>query len=252
MNQLYTLTQPVVFAHRGASGYAPENTLAAFHLAHQLGAEAIELDVKLTQDGHVVVLHDQTVDRTCENASGDLRNLSLEEVKKLDAGSHFSAEFASEKIPTLAEVFEAVGSKLFINIELTNYQTYGDGLTDSVVDLINQFSLDERVMFSSFHPSNILQARKLKPGIPAALLALPGIAGTLQRSIAGKWISPSLIHPFMSDTTDVLMRREKTRARRVHVWTVNEPDDIARMFSLGVDGIFTDYPDRAIEIREKM
>ncbi len=252
MNQLYTLRQPVVFAHRGASGYAPENTLAAFKLAYQLGAEAIELDVKLTQDGQIVVLHDQTVDRTCENASGDLRNLSLESVKELDAGSHFSAEFASEKVPTLAEVFEAVGSKLFINIELTNYQTYGDGLTDKVVDLINHFSMDERVMFSSFHPSNILRARKLKPGIPAALLALPGKAGTLQRSIAGKWISPQLIHPYLSDTNKDLIRREKRRARRVHVWTVNEADDISRMFNLGVDGIITDYPDRAIEIREKM
>ena len=251
MNQLFSLTQPVVFAHRGASGYAPENTLAAFNRAHTLGAEAIELDVKLTRDGKVVVLHDQTVDRTT-SGHGDLREFSLLQVQELDAGSHFSTQFAGEKVPTLEQVFELFGRKLFINIELTNYQTYGDGLTDKVVELIDKFNLDDWVMFSSFHPSNILRARKLKPGIPAALLALPGPAGRMQRSIAGKWISPGLIHPFLKDVNSGLMRREKKRGRRVHAWTVNDPDDITHMFQLGVDGIFTDFPDRAIQIRESM
>ncbi len=251
MNQLLNLKQPVIFAHRGASGYAPENTLTAFDHALSLGAEAIELDVKLTGDGHVIVLHDQLVDRTT-NGIGDLRNFTLAQVQELDAGSYFSAQFSGEKIPSLAQVFDAFGGKLFINIELTNYKTYGDGLTDKVVELIDQYKLDQWVMFSSFHPSNILRARKLKPGIPSALLALPGANGRMQRSIAGKWISPKLIHPYLGDVDGALIQREKKRGRRVHVWTVNEPEDIARMIQLGVNGIFTDFPDRAIQIRESM
>ena len=251
MNQLFSITQPVIFAHRGASGYAPENTLAAFNRALTLGAEAIELDVKLTCDGEVVVLHDQTVDRTT-SGHGDLREFSLAQLQELDAGIHFSAQFTGEKVPTLEQVFKLLGRKLFINIELTNYQTYGDGLTDKVVELIDKFNLDDWVMFSSFHPSNILRVRKLKPGIPAALLALPGPAGRMQRSIAGKWISPGLIHPFLNDVNPGLMQREKKRGRSVHAWTVNDPDDINRMLQLGVNGIFTDFPDRAIQIRESM
>jgi glycerophosphoryl diester phosphodiesterase len=251
MNQLFSLKQPVVFAHRGASGYAPENTLAAFSHALKLGAEAIELDVKLTRDGQVVVLHDQTVDRTT-SGHGDLREFTLAQVQELDAGSHFSAQFAGEKVPSLEQVFEQFGKKLFINIELTNYQTYGDGLTDKVIELIDRFGLDEWVMFSSFNPSNILRARKLKPGIPAAMLALPGSPGRMQRSFAGKWISPGLIHPSLEDVNPGFMRREQKRGRRVHAWTVNDPDDITRMFLLGVNGIFTDFPDRAIQIRESM
>ncbi len=251
MNQLFSLEQPVVFAHRGASGYAPENTMAAFSHALQLGAEAIELDVKLTRDGHVVVLHDQTVDRTT-SGQGDLREFTLAQVQELDAGSHFAAQYIDEKVPSLEQVFEVFGRKLFINIELTNYRTYGDGLTDTVVELIDRFKLDEWVMFSSFHPSNILRARKLKPAIPAALLALPGSAGRVQRSFAGKWISPGLIHPFLEDITPGFMRREQKRQRRVHAWTVNSLDDIARMFRMGVNGIFTDFPDIAIQIRESM
>jgi glycerophosphoryl diester phosphodiesterase len=251
MNQLFALKQPAVFGHRGASGYAPENTLAAFAHALELGAEAIELDVKLTGDGQVVVLHDQTVDRTT-SGHGDLREFTLTQVQELDAGSHFSVQFSGEKVPSLAQVFEAFGAKLYINIELTNYLTYGDGLTDKVIGLIDKFGLDEWVMFSSFHPSNILRARKLKPHIPAAILALPGPNGRIQRSIAGKWISPGFIHPFLEDVNPGFLRREQKRGRRVHAWTVNDPDDIARMFQLGVNGVITDFPDKAIQIRESM
>src|SRR5690348_16428729 len=109
---LESLPHPIVFAHRGASAYAPENTLAAFELALEQGAAAIEFDVKLSADGHIVVIHDRTVERTSDG-SGRVNRLPLAALQKLDAGSWFSAEFRGAKIPTLDEVFETVGKKLF-------------------------------------------------------------------------------------------------------------------------------------------
>ena len=119
--------QPLIIAHRGASAYAPENTLAAFELAIQQGAPAIELDAKLSCDGHVVVIHDQTVDRTTPH-SGRVGELSLAELRRMDAGSHFDTCFQQERIPTLAEVFESIGPGTLINVELTNYSSPGDDL----------------------------------------------------------------------------------------------------------------------------
>jgi glycerophosphoryl diester phosphodiesterase len=248
MNFLRLFTKPIIFAHRGASGYAPENTIAAFEMAVSLGAEAIELDTKLSSDGVVMVMHDQTVDRTT-GQSGNLRTFTAQQLRQMDAGSHFDAKFAGEKVPTLAEVFEAVGQKIFINIELTNYQTSGDGLVDKVIELIDQYSMNERVIFSSFLPSNLLRARKLKPNIPAAILCLPGKEGLISRSFAGKWISPELIHPFFSDVNAGMMKREKNRHRKVNVWTVNEPEEMKRLLNLGVQGIITDFPDIAVQLR---
>src|SRR5512139_1857475 len=122
---LESLSQPIIFAHRGASAHAPENTLAAFELALAQQADAIELDVKLSADGRVIVIHDSTVDRTTDG-HGKVKDMSLADLKALDAGSFFSSEFAGEKIPTLDEVFEAVGRRTFINIELKNHRTRGD------------------------------------------------------------------------------------------------------------------------------
>ena len=132
-----TTIEPLLIAHRGASAHAPENTLAAFELAIHLGAPAVELDVKLTGDHQVVVLHDQTLDRTTDG-KGPLAAHTLEAVKQLDAGSYFSPEFRGEHVPTLAEVFEAIGKAALINVELTNYETPGDDLVDRVVQVAPQ------------------------------------------------------------------------------------------------------------------
>jgi glycerophosphoryl diester phosphodiesterase len=128
-NLLFDLPRPVIFAHRGASGYAPENTLTAFNLAVQQGSDAIELDVKLTADGQIVVFHDQTLERTT-SATGKIGEKTLSELKELDAGSHFDISYLNERIPTLEEVFEAVGQRTSINVELTNYASPYDRLPE--------------------------------------------------------------------------------------------------------------------------
>lgn len=142
--------KPVVIAHRGDLAHAPENTLAAFEFAARQGADAVEFDVKLTADDQVIVLHDQKVDRTT-NGSGDIARMALADLRDLDAGSHFSEKFRDERIPTLGEVFESIGKLLDLNIELTNYATPFDALVPKVVEMVREYGLEDRVIFSSFY-----------------------------------------------------------------------------------------------------
>src|SRR5919108_5142241 len=135
---LTSLPQPIIFAHRGASAYAPENTMAAFELALTQGTDAIELDVKLSADEQAVVIHDATVDRTT-GGRGRVKDLSLAELRSLDAGRFFSEKYIGEKIPTLEEVFERVGERTFINVELTNYNSRRDRLVETVSTLVKKF-----------------------------------------------------------------------------------------------------------------
>src|SRR6266508_2901707 len=178
---LASLPQPIIFAHRGASAHAPENTLAAFELALAQNADAIELDVKLSADGQAVVIHDPTVDRTT-GSHGRVKKLSLAQLRSLDAGSFFSEKYRGEKIPTLEEVFETVGKRTFINVELTNYTTPRDQLVETACMLVKKFSLQKHVMFSSFFAANLSKTHAYLPGVPRGLLAFHGLLGAWARS----------------------------------------------------------------------
>ncbi len=237
---LSQLPSPFYFAHRGASAHAPENTLAAFELALKQGAPAIEFDVKLTSDRYVIIHHDQTLDRTTDG-SGPVTKQPLSALRELDAGSSFSPDFRGEKIPTLDEVFETVGKKLFINVELTNYATPFDGLVDEVAKQVRKHALEEWVMFSSFFPTNLARARQLLPSVPRGQLVLPGGSGWWQR-LAGNFMSLQAEHLWKEDVTAETVTRAHQKGRRVHVWTVNAPAEMKTLRSLGVDAIFTDDP----------
>ena len=237
-------TAPLVIAHRGACRYAPENTLASFRLAADQGADAIELDAKLSVDGVVMVIHDPTVDRTT-GASGAVAALSRARLKQLDAGSFKAPQFAGEPIPTLEEVFAAVGQRLLINVELTNYANPGDALVQKTVDLVRAFHLEEKIIFSSFHPLNLWRARRLLPQVPVALLAMPGGAGWLARSALLRGLSPHAVNPYFSDAGRDYIQRQHRHGRKVNVWTVNEPGDLERLAHDGADGLITDDPPAA-------
>jgi len=237
---LTNFPSPIIFAHRGASAYAPENTLASFELAVKQGAPAIEFDVKLSSDRQVVIIHDQTLERTT-NSAGTVTRQPLAALRELDAGSWFSDAFQGEKIPTLDEVFEAVGKKVLINVELTNYATPFDGLVHEVAALVKKHGLQERIIFSSFFPTNLALARRLLPTVPRGQLILESSSGWWQRASAS-WMSLQAQHPYLSDVTARMVRDLHARGRRVHVWTVNDPTDMRRLRALGVDGIFTDDP----------
>jgi len=245
---LQTLPQPVIFAHRGASAHAPENTIAAFELALEQDADGIELDVKLSADGEVVVIHDPTVERTT-GAHGRVRDLTLADLRSLEAGSFYSAEFQGQKIPTLGEVFEAVGRRTFINVELTNYNTPRDHLVESVCMLVKKFGMQKRVLFSSFLPVNLSTARNYLPDVPSGLLALSGILGLWPRSFGFAFGRYEALHPNLRNASQQQIYFVHRLNRRIHVWTVNEEADLRRLFRWGVDGVFTDDPQLAVKVR---
>ncbi len=240
-NKLFELRRPIVFAHRGASAYAPENTLSAFELAIKQGAPAIELDATLTKDQMVVVFHDSSTERIC-GYKGKINQMTLAEIKKLDAGSYFDPSFKGERIPTLEEVFDLVGDQLLINIELKNYLTPFDSLPQLVASLVRKWGLQTNVLISSFNPIAVWKIKKLLPETPIALLALDGNSGWLARSRIGEILKYQAIHLHYSDVDANSIAYHHAKGHLVSVYTVNEATLLRSLFERGVDGIFTDDP----------
>jgi glycerophosphoryl diester phosphodiesterase len=241
------LHRPTIFAHRGASAYAPENTLFAFKLAVEQGADAVELDTQLTRDGQVVVMHDLTIDRTT-NGTGWINRYTLSELQMLDAGSHFDASFKNEKVPSLAEVFEVVGKQVFIDVELKNYASPTDDLPVQVVELASKYNLEQSILFSSFNPLALLRAHRLMPNVPLGLLTMKGKRGAILRSWLGRWIPHQALHPAWNDVTPTLVKNNHQHGYRVHPYTINDPTVMRDLLSAGVDGIFTNDPPLALKV----
>ncbi len=240
-NILYQFKRPYIFAHRGASAYAPENTIAAFMLAIQQSADAIELDAKLCADGQVVVIHDQTVNRTT-GADGRVADMTLAELQRLDAGSHFDVTFHGETIPTLDQVLEAVGKQTYINIELSNYSSKTDHLPERAAEIVKRHALTHWIMFSSFNPVALIRAKRVLPDVPVGLLALKGRSGAWARSRLGSILNYQALHPHYTDIDERLVERLHRKGIRVHPFTVNSAGDLLGMTRLDIDGIITDDP----------
>ena len=239
---LQSRSRSLNLAHRGASTHAPENTLAAFQLAADQGADGIEFDAKVSRDGVVVILHDATVDRTTDG-TGRVSTLSLAELKHLDAGAKFNSKFAGERIPTLEEIFDAVSDRLILNIELTNYASRDDELELKVIDLVARRNLADRVMVSSFNPLSLRKVKQAAPHIVCGLLYSPDNPIYL-RQTWGAPLIPDLEarHPEYSLVDADFVRKCHARGQKVNVWTVNEEADMWRMIEAGVDAIMTDRP----------
>jgi glycerophosphoryl diester phosphodiesterase len=242
------LPRPAIIAHRGSSAYAPENTLAAFKLAVDQGADAIELDAKLTSDGQVVIMHDDTVDRTT-NGRGQIKSLSLKQLKQLDAGSKFPPLHHPEKIPTLSEVLEAVGNEILINIELTNYSSPIDDLPAKVAALVKTHNLEERVMLSSFNIIALVKARNLLPNTQLGLLTFAGLARLTIKTKIFHFDPLFAINPAYKDVTSNLVATAHHGNFKVFTYTVNQADIMRKVIHAGVDGFFTDDPILGQKIR---
>ncbi len=232
------MQKPLIIAHRGASGHAPENTLAAFNLALEHQADGIELDVMLSKDLQVVVIHDDTVDRTT-NGSGRVREMSLEALRSLDAGS-------GERIPTLKEVLDTFGDRCLINIELKNYATPFDALPIIVAKMLRNDGCPEKVLISSFNPFNFKRFRRHCPGVKQGLLTIPNKANHWLRRL----FKYDAVHPYYEDVDRELVLSAKKRLQQVNVWTVDNPDQIRRLAALDVDSLITNYPREAREALE--
>jgi glycerophosphoryl diester phosphodiesterase len=195
----------------------------------------------------VIVIHDATVDRTT-NGNGSVAGFKLDEIRALDAGAFFSEKFKGVKVPTLSEVFEAVGKSKLINIELTNYYVRRDNLVEQVCALIKKHNNHNQILFSSFFPSNLKRAAELLPQIPRGLLALDGWKGIWTRSFGFMFGNYQALHPWLDDTSARQVSRVHQVKRRIHVWTVNKDVDMERMMNWDVDGIFTDDPQMAVRV----
>lgn len=226
----------LVFGHRGASAYAPMNTLPAFELARQQGADGIELDVHRTQDEHVVVLHDFSVDATT-NGTGEISKKTLAQLKSLDAGSWFDASFADTKIPTLEEVFLAVGRSLFINIEIKSRTAESDGLEAMVANLIHQYGMQERVIVSSFNPYALMRFRGIIASVPIAFLTAPDF-----HIPPPDGLTFEACHPYEGSLNETSISEYRATAPIINTWTVNDVDRAVMLAKMGVNGIITDNP----------
>lgn len=240
----------LVVGHRGFSGVAPENTVASFKKALEVGVDMIELDVHLSKDGQVVVIHDDTLNRTT-NGKGKVVSYTLNELKQLDAGSWFSPEFSGEKIPTLREVLELIRGRTALNIELKK----GDSGPYTIVDLadraleeVEKAAMLNQVLFASFDPSAIERIREKNPCLPVALIH------------SKSWSSPQEItggRPIhiLSCRGTVLTETNVSRSReqgiKVLVWTLNKEEHMEHFLNMGVNGIITDHPNRLIKILKR-
>lgn len=246
-----TLPKPAIIAHRGASACAPENTLAAFKLALQQGADGIELDAKLSSDGQVVVIHDQIVDRTTP-LKGRVRDYSMADLHKMDAGSHFDIAFRGESIPSLEDVIKAVGQLTYTNIELTNYSSPFDELPSKVAELVRRYKLNHRVLFSSFNIIALKRINRLLPEAPVGLLTFPGWTGKIKKIIPGWFLHRDSLHISLKDANPKMIRDLQSKGQKVLVYTVNLEQDMQRMYEIGVDGIFTDDPQLARNVFDRV
>jgi glycerophosphoryl diester phosphodiesterase len=228
----------MIIAHRGASGHAPENTMAAFHLAMDQQADGFELDVMLTKDGQVVVIHDDTVDRTTDG-SGRVKDMTLAELQALDASN-------GEKIPTLQEVLDEFGGRCLINIELKNYSSPFDPLPVVVANRLKDADLDDSVIISTFNPFNLSRFRRRCPGIKLGLLTVSGKANLW----LWRLFRYDALHPYYTDVDQALVTAVKAHQRQINVWTVDDPDEIRRLAALGVDSIITNLPQAARDALE--
>jgi glycerophosphoryl diester phosphodiesterase len=239
--------RPLNFAHRGASYEAPGNTLAAFLLAAELGADGIELDVQLSRDGEIVVMHDFALEATTDGR-GPVSSQTLTELKRLDAGSWFDQAFARQQIPTLQEVIEAVGHQLLLNIELKTARLEDDGLAEAVVRLLEENHLLDRVVISSFNPLAVWRVRRLNPWIAVGLLYSPDMPLLLRRPWTRHLVRPDALHPHYTSVKAGDVQWAHKKGYRVHTWTVDDRQEMERLIQVGTDLIITNRPDLLTQV----
>ncbi|MFD1395625.1 glycerophosphodiester phosphodiesterase [Kroppenstedtia eburnea] len=244
-------------AHRGASGHAPESTLPAYQLARRMGADWVELDLHLTRDGHLVVIHDETLDRTTDG-TGPVRNYTLAQLKRLDAGSWFGKrhprkwhpDFQGLRIPTLEEVLRLKKGKIRFSIEIKP-ESAGPELEGKLIRTLEKHRLlpgkgeTSRVMIVSFDRASLNRVHRLMPRVPLIQLFHYREAGYFSprtlRHIAAYADGIGYDHRRVSRED---IRRAHRHGLMIHPYTVNRPRDMRRLIRWGVDGIVTNYPDR--------
>lgn len=230
-----------VYAHRGSSGTHPENTIAAFRAAAVLPIHGIEFDVHLTKDGELVVIHDETIDRT-SNGKGFIKDMTLKELKKYDFGKWFSSKFKGEAIPTLREaLYVFKDTHHHINIELKSDIFPYEGMEYKVLEMLKDYRLEDRVVISSFNHEMVKNFKKLAPQIETAILFMEVmIAPYKYASLVGA----DALHAFFPTAFRPMGKESIVSGLQLRVFTVNEVTYADMLKAVGVHAIFTDYPEK--------
>ncbi|WP_307894821.1 glycerophosphodiester phosphodiesterase [Bacillus swezeyi] len=239
-----------VIAHRGASGYAPENTMAAFERALKMKSDYIELDVQMSKDGELVVIHDTTVNRTTDIDSQlpvPVQDLTLDELRKLDAGSYFGSEFTGERIPTFEEVLDRYKGKIGMLIELKEPARY-PGIEEKVAAALKERRMDkpkhDKVIIQSFNFESVRKIHELLPSMPTGVLTWlsSDLTNVKLKEFSGyaDYVNANLKN-VAADAT--LVSRIHALGMKITPWTVRSRAEVAPLLQAGVDGIVTDYPD---------
>lgn len=234
-----------LIAHRGASAYAPENTLSAFKKAIDMGLNAVEFDVQFTLDGKAVVTHDYTLERTSDGR-GHINDFNLSQLKELDFGKWFSEDYKNEKIPTLDEVLDIVKNNYLINIELKRDKDDKRFFSKSIVETIDKFDIRDKVLISSFDHELLKDLYKIDQNLKIALLFPKEIERNfenLKEYIDKLNIKVSAINPHKDSLNEISTKNIKKLGLKIISYTVNEKTDYNRLKDLGVDAVFTNFPD---------
>jgi glycerophosphoryl diester phosphodiesterase len=241
---------PYVVAHRGISGKAPENTLAAFALACETpGIDMIELDVRLSKDDEVIVLHDRTLQRT-STGNGAARSYSAAEIKEFDAGSWFDPSFAQEQIPTLREVLTMVNKRRWLNIELKSdffFPEKPELLERQVLETVGGLGCDGYVMYSSFNHRMMANIRRFNPtAVTGVLYSVGRDFGRMPSKLARR-VGASVFVCAKREVTRRMLDDARANGIAFYVYTLNSTSSVSRMIELDVDGILSDIADNIVQ-----
>ncbi|MFZ0443409.1 MAG: glycerophosphodiester phosphodiesterase [Bacillus sp. (in: firmicutes)] len=238
----------LIYAHRGYSAKYPENTMFAFQKAEEAEADGIELDVQLTKDGEVVVIHDEKVNRTT-NGKGYVKDLSYNELKRLDAGYQIKTIIKKQHIPSLKEVLEwMTTNKIICNIELKNNVFPYEGMEEKVIELVRKYGLQNRIIISSFNHYSIVHSYRIAPEIETAPL--------LGNAVYMPWVYAEAIkakgiHPKYSAYRDDILKKTLDSGIAVRPYTVNNDKDIERLIRIGCTALITDNPVLALKLKKQ-
>lgn len=237
----------IVLGHRGASGYAPENTLEAFKLAMEMGADGFELDVHLSKDGELVVIHDETVDRTTDG-TGFVGEMTLAELKALDASNHKEA-YKGAKIPTLGEVYDLIrDTNHIVNVEIKTDNIFYPQIEEKCLALEKEKGMEGRIVYSSFNHYTVKKVRSLVPDAQIGMLFGDVLVEPYDYC---KSVGANLLHPSKANlNVPGFAEKAKEAGLGMNVWTVNEVEYMEKCLACGA-GIVTNYPDVAVKLRNK-
>lgn len=229
------------YAHRGASGYFPENTMLSFSKALELGATGIETDVQMTSDGVLVLIHDEDVTRTT-NGLGLVKDFTYAGLNKLDAGSCFNKNYYSEKIPTAEElIIFAKKNSILLNLELKTGVIIYPGIEEKLIEMIYKYNYQDKVILSSFNHYSMVHCKEISKEIKTGLLYM---AGLYQPELYCKTTKADALHPYFYSINKEIIDNAKKEGLLVNPFTVNEEVHMKNLIKAGVDGLITNYPDK--------